>query len=288
MKLERRSAIVTGGSQGLGRAIVAAFLKEGANVLFCARTAADVGLAEAALRPGLAPDQILLPCVADVTKPEAIVELVDNAILNLGQIHAIVNNAGIYGPIGPSEEVDWEEWVRAMEINLFGAFRLCRQIIPHFKAHRYGKIINISGGGATNPLPRFSAYAASKAALVRLTETLAEELREFNIDANAVAPGALKTRLIDEVLKAGADRAGASFYARNQKWAAEGGTPLELGASLCVYLASGESDGVTGKLLSAQWDPWPQLQDYRSDLDGSDIYTLRRIVPKDRGKDWGG
>ena len=144
----------------------------------------------------------------------------------------------------------------------------------------------MSGGGATNPLPNISAYAASKAAVVRLMETLAEELKAFHVDVNAIAPGALATRLVDEVLAAGPEKVGAAFFEKNKQWKEKGAVPLELGARLAVYLASAESDGITGKLISAQWDPWEKLHEFKTDLN-SDIYTLRRIVPKDRGKTWG-
>jgi 3-oxoacyl-[acyl-carrier protein] reductase len=188
--------------------------------------------------------------------------------------------------MGPTESVDLNEWRQALEINLFGVLLPARALIPHFKKAGGGKIVVLSGGGATNPLPNISCYAASKAAAVRLMETLAEELREFHIDVNAVAPGALKTRLVEQVLAAGPEKVGAAFFAKNKKWAREGATPLELGASLCVYLASKESNGITGKLISAQWDPWKTLQKHREELAKSDIYCLRRIVPEDRGKKW--
>lgn len=147
-----------------------------------------------------------------------------------------------------------------------------------------GKIVNLSGGGATNPLPRLSAYAASKAAVVRLTETLAEELREFSIMVNAIAPGALNTRFLDEVLQAGPELVGSTFYEKALKQRNTGGAPIEKGVALCVYLASSASDGITGKLISALWDPWERLADLQTELRSSDIYTLRRIVPEDRGK----
>ena len=287
MKLAGRNALITGGSQGLGRAIVETFLREGANVAFCARTPSDIEAALAALKPALRPTQKLRGRSCDVSRHEAVAKWFASVLSEFGGLHVLVNNAGIYGPIGPSEEVDWNEWTKAIEINLYGPLLLCREAIPHFKQQHYGKIINISGGGATNPLPRLSGYAASKAALVRLTETLAEELKEFGIDVNAVAPGALKTRLMEGVLKAGPEKAGAEFFAKNQKWASDGATPLELGANLCVYLASAQSDGITGKVISAQWDPWTHLEDFKGDLAATDIYTLRRIVPKDRGKTWG-
>ena len=133
------------------------------------------------------------------------------------QVHVLVNNAGIYGPLGPSEEVDWAAWVRAMEINVYGSVLPCRAFLPHFKQHRYGKIVQLSGGGATNPLPRISAYAASKAAIVRFAESLALEVKPFDIDVNAIAPGALNTRMMDEVIAAGPDAVGRDFHERMVK-----------------------------------------------------------------------
>ena len=286
MKLSKRSAIITGGSQGLGRVIVETFVQEGAHVLFCARDGDSLAKLEGELKRSARQDQRILSKVCDVSSPEEVEELFRFADKELGELQILVNNAGIYGPKGPSEEVPWEEWRRGIEINLYGTFLPCRQAVARFKKSRYGKIINLSGGGATNPLPNISSYAASKAAVVRLTETLAEELRSFAIDVNAIAPGALNTRLLDEVLKAGPEKVGADFYTRAIKQSQEGGVPLELGAALCLYLASAESDGLTGKLLSAKWDPWASLHTRMSELESSDIYTLRRIVPEDRGKKW--
>src|ERR1035438_2847299 len=131
---------------------------------------------------------------------------------------------------GPTESVPLDEWRQAMEINLFGVLLPCRAVIPHFKKAGRGKIIIISGGGATNPLPNLSAYAASKAAVVRLMETLAEELRSFQIDVNAIAPGALATRLVDEILAAGPEQVGHAFFDKNKQWKEKGAVPLSLGA----------------------------------------------------------
>ena len=161
-----------------------------------------------------------------------------------------------------------------------------RALASHFIQRGYGKVVQLSGGGATNPLPGLSAYAASKAAVVRFAETLAEELREHHVDVNAIAPGALNTCMLDEVLAAGPERVGERFYERALEQQRSGGVPLERGAELAVWLASAASDGVTAKLLSAVWDPWPKLPEHLDDL-ASDVYTLRRIVPADRGLDWG-
>ena len=118
---------------------------------------------------------------------------------------------------------------------------------------------------------------------MRFTETLAEELADARVDVNAIAPGALNTRLLDEVLAAGPERTGQAFFERSLKQRDEGGAPLEKGAALAVFLASAASDGISGRLLSAVWDDWAGLPAKREALASSDVYTLRRIVPKDRG-----
>jgi NAD(P)-dependent dehydrogenase (short-subunit alcohol dehydrogenase family) len=154
------------------------------------------------------------------------------------------------------------------------------------KSQGNGKIVQLSGGGATNPLPNLSAYAVSKAGIVRFIETLAIEVAEYAIDANAIAPGALNTRMLDEILASDSETVGKEFYERALQQKASGGAGLEKGASLAVFLGSAGSDGITGKLISAIWDPWEELDRYKADLEDSDIYTLRRIVPSDRGLDW--
>src|SRR5208282_482806 len=161
----------------------------------------------------------------DVSDEMQVSGLVAFALRELGSLQALVLNAGIYGPMGPTESVSLDEWRQAMDINLFGVLLPCRAMIPHFKKAGRGKIIVLSGGGATSPMPNISAYAASKAAVVRLMETMAEELRPHRVDVNAIAPGALATRLVDEVLAAGPDKVGQVFYEKNLKWKREGATP---------------------------------------------------------------
>lgn len=284
--LEGRAAIITGANQGLGLEIAQAYVMAGADVLICARDGARLEQAQRELARFAKPGRKVESQVADVSKQPDADRVVAKALQTFPNLQILVNNAGIYGPKGLIEEVDWTDWVRAMEINLFGSILMCRAILPHLKAQRYGKIVQLSGGGATNPLPRISAYAASKAAVVRFAETLAEETRGDHIDVNAIAPGALNTRLLDEVLAAGPEKVGQGFYERAVKQKAEGGTPLEKGARLAVFLGSAASDGITGKLLSALWDPWEGFAEHLKDLRQTDVYTLRRIVPKDRGLDW--
>jgi NAD(P)-dependent dehydrogenase (short-subunit alcohol dehydrogenase family) len=154
------------------------------------------------------------------------------------------------------------------------------------KNQGYGKIIQLSGGGATNPMPNLSSYAVAKAGVVRFIETLALEVAKHNVDVNAIAPGALNTRMLEEVIDSGPEKIGKEFYEKALKQKASGGAGLERGAKLAVFLGSADSDGISGKLISALWDPWEDLAQHKDDLASSDIYALRRIVPEDRGQSW--
>lgn len=287
MRLSKRRALITGASQGFGLAVAHAFVEEGADVMLCARGAERLDQAQRQLSELSKGNTRVLAVQADVSEPDDVQRLVSAALVQLGGLDVLVCNAGVYGPKGLIQDIPWSEWSQTITINLLGTVLPCREVLPHFIQQKGGKIIILSGGGATKPLPYLSAYAASKAAVVRFGETLAEEVRGLGIDVNSVAPGALNTRLLDEVLEAGPDKVGHAFYEQSLRQKDVGGTPLDRGASLCVFLASSSSDRITGKLISAVWDPWEKLSDHIEDLKDSDIYTLRRIVPKDRGKDWG-
>lgn len=286
-ELSGRTALITGGTQGLGLQIARHYLRAGiAGVCICGRDLDALAAAREQLSETADDGQRVIAAVADVSSAAEVQRLVGTALEQFPDLTILVNNAGVYGPKGSIDQVDWQEWARAIEINLLGSVLPARALVPHFTQRGYGKIVQLSGGGATNPLPGLSAYAASKAAVVRFAETLAEELRGHHVDVNSVAPGALNTRMLDEVLAAGPERVGRHFYARALEQQRSGGVPLQRGAALAVWLASEASDGVTAKLLSAVWDPWSELGEHLDDL-ASDVYTLRRIVPADRGLDWG-
>jgi NAD(P)-dependent dehydrogenase (short-subunit alcohol dehydrogenase family) len=284
--LAGKAALVTGANQGLGLEIARHYLDAGAQVFICARNAALLADAETELAERAGSADRVASMAADVVDVEQVDALVTAATERFPQLSILVNNAGVYGPKGSIEEVDWEQWTAAITVNLFGSILPVRALLPQLRRQGGGKIVQLSGGGATSPLPGLSSYAASKAAVVRFAETLALEVKADGIDVNAIAPGALNTRLLDEVIEAGPEAVGEDFYRRSLEQQQSGGTPLELGAELAVWLGSAASDGITGKLLSAKWDPWRDLPEHRDDLD-SDVYTLRRIVPADRGFDWG-
>src|SRR5262249_35999645 len=152
-----------------------------------------------------------------------------------------------------------------IRINLLGSVYCCRAFLPVLRQTR-GKILIVSGGGATKPMPWLSAYAASKAGLVRFGETLSEEVKADGIDVNMIAPGALNTRMLDEILEAGPGKVGDAYYQSAVKQKESGGSSIERAAALCVHLVSGACDGVTGRLISAPWDPWPRLGELREEL----------------------
>jgi len=266
---------VTGAGRGIGRAIALSFAEEGAELLLASRTINEI---QSVADEILARKGIAIAIRADITDQNDVDKMVATAIARFKKIDVLVNSAGILGPIGLITETDLDLWAATIKANLIGTYLCCAAVLPYMIKAGRGKIINLSGGGATNPRPRFSAYAASKAAVVRLTETVAEEMKDFNIQVNAIAPGAVNTRMLDEILAAGR-RAGKETLAKARKQKESGGTLLRLPCELAVFLASDESDGLTGRLISAVWDSWKDLPANLHHVMASDLYTLRRVVP---------
>ncbi len=274
MLLRGKTALITGGSRGIGRSIAEAYLKEGARVMIVARDREELKAAKEDLKKLGEVES----CPADVSRSGDVRAAVEATLHVFGRIDVLVNGAGIYGPIGPSEEVDFEKWKNTFEVNVFGTFRMMQEVIPHMKSQKSGKIINFSGGG-DGPLARFSAYHASKGAIVRLTETIAAEVSEYGIEVNCFAPGAVNTKFLDEALAAGEEKVGKERYAKLLKQKQEGGVSPEKAAALCVFLASAASDGLTGKFLSAVWDEYPKWGPKEiAEIMKTDQYTLRRKV----------
>ncbi len=273
MRLDGETVLITGGGRGIGEATAHAFARAGANLVLMARTQSEI---ERVAVQTAAWGAMSLAVAGDVSRREDVERMVNAAVKKFGRADVLVNAAGIYGPIGPLVENDMEEWAKAIEINLLGTVYSMHAVLPHMIARRKGVVINFSGGGAVSPFPRFSAYSTSKAAVVRLTETVAEEVKEFGIRVNAIAPGAVNTRLLDQVLAAG-EQAGKEFHAKARQQKANGGTLPEKAAELAVFLALPAAAGVTGRLISALWDDWKSLPEHAEELDRSAMFTLRRI-----------
>lgn len=284
--LKGTNALLTGASRGLGVYIARALWKSGSNLLLVARTESALSELKRDLLKEQTPGQqieILAADLADHDTPERILAVAKKL---WKKVDVLINNAGIQGPIGKSWENSWDEWQMTIQINLLSPVAMCRAFIPWMIQTGGGKVINLSGGGATNARPNFSAYASAKAALVRFSETLAKETLRFNIQVNCIAPGGMNTAMLEAIRKAGPEKAGPEEFQAAMECLNNGDSVLKRAAALCCYLASAESNGLTGKLISAVWDPWDQLADHLEELNESDIYTLRRIRPEDRGKVW--
>lgn len=227
MKIKNSKVVITGASRGLGKALAMTFYNMGADVYDWSRSSG-----------------------VDVTKP----------ILRLaGDVDILICNAGVSGPLGPVESYGIRHFMQCIEVNLMGVVNCCQYVLPGMKQRRKGKIIIVAGGGATKPMANLSAYAASKTAVVRFAETLAEEVKDYGIDVNCMSPGLLKTGIHEDILNSsvmeGTDAHRAAVLAQSLP-----DDCFNSACSLALWLASDESNGVTGRLISAQWDDWWKIK----------------------------
>lgn len=262
--------VLTGSSSGIGRFLADALAQRGHELCRLARSPQE---------------GFSFPC--DVSDWEAVQTCAGKIAAKWQSLDALVCCAGIQEPIGPAMEMDPPAWRKNLAVNLDGTFFAIRAFHPLLKkSMKRAKVICFSGGGSTSPRPNFTAYAVAKAGVVRLVENLAAEWQSQSPDINAIAPGAIFTRMTEAVLSHGAGLAGQKEFESASKLSRDNAAKLEKVLGLVEFLLSEQSDGISGRLLSAPWDPWQNLAARRGELMSSDIYTLRRIVPEDRGKKW--
>ena len=274
MKLDGQVAVITGAGRGIGRAIALAYAREGAKLALAARSESELRETASAVSE-LGAEAIAVP--TDVTDQEDTERLAQSVVEQFGRIDVLVNNAGISGPIGPLEGNDIADWVNTINVNLTGTFLVCRAVIPVMLGQAGGKIINLSGAGATNAWSNMSAYCSSKAAVVRLTEVLAQELDGKGITVNALGPGSVHTSMWDKMTDQAAE-AGADFiHQLGLRVTSGGGASIDECAELAVWLASDESGALTGRLISASTDDFRGLPPKIPEIMAGDAYTLRRV-----------
>jgi NAD(P)-dependent dehydrogenase (short-subunit alcohol dehydrogenase family) len=254
-------ALVTGGGRGLGKHIAARLIADGFDVVIAGRDAQTLG--DTATELGC---RGAIRC--DIADPEH----VSGLTLGLERLDVLVNNAADFGPMESLQTADFEAWAQAVMVNLIGTARVIKECLPLLKRAPRAKIVNVSGGGIGDCQPALSAYAASKAGLLKLTEDLSVELAP-TIDINAICPGPLATGFVDKAEAAGPHKLGADFYRSVIARKNQGPEGFDQAAELCAFLASRESDGITGRTLSARYDDWRNLRD------APDAYKIRRIDP---------
>jgi NAD(P)-dependent dehydrogenase (short-subunit alcohol dehydrogenase family) len=263
--LKDKACLIVGASGTLGTAVARAFIESGARVAVTSNSGSASSVVNAAMHLRM-----------DVSSSKHVSSAIQNVREEFGALDALVNCSGIQGPIGPTQSLDIAAWTRAIEVNLFGCLYLAQAAVPVMIEQGRGKIIFFSGGGATSARPFFSAYGASKVAVVRFVETLAEELRTTNIQVNAIAPGAVRSRMWDEMRAAGA-AGGSKLQAELKQMDETGGVPAERGAALAVFLASERSKNLSGRLISAVHDKWEAMGPRISQIMSTEAGTLRRI-----------
>lgn len=275
--------LITGGSRGIGFACAAEALRAGASVTLCARGAGELRAAHALLAGEFGAARVASE-TCDVAREVEVERACERATATFGALDAVIHAAAILPPIGNVLEVDPAAWRANLEVNVFGTFAVVRHAARRMRG-RGGRIVAFSGGGASGPFPNYTAYACSKVAVVRFVETVAVELRDEGIEINALAPGFVATRMHQDTLAAGS-AAGVDYLERTKGELEGGGVPPEVPAAAAVFLISERARGITGRFVSAVYDGWQHWPDHLAEIEGSDLFTLRRILPKERGLTW--
>ena len=285
MSLKNKNVIITGSTGGLGSELAFKYLNEGANLILIGRDQLKLNNLKSKLKKSTQHNQFIVTIKLDLSKLNSISKIIHKELKKISKIDILINCAAVQGPIGQSWENNFKDWEKSFNINFYSLMIMTNTILPYMLKNNSGSIINISGGGSTSSRPDFSSYAIAKTALVRYTEILADELSKTKIKVNAIAPGVMATKMIKQVIKFKKNITNIKEVVSAEKVLAEGDNKQKA-IDLCIFLSKKESNGISGKLISAVWDPWRHLSRYKSHLANSDIYTLRRIIPEDRGLNW--
>jgi len=268
--LSGKNILITGAGRGIGKRLALSMAARGAKVGLLARSRGELDLAQLEIEQA---GGVAMRLRADVREADQVAAAVDRMKVHWGQIDVLICAAGIQGPVGPLLEVSPKAWWETVETNLHGVMLTARAVLPEMIARRSGKVIALSGGGSLTARPNFSAYAASKTALVRLIETLAAEISEHNVQANCMAPGGAYTSMTDEILAAG-ERAGWKEIENAKQVRMTGGVMPDKQVQLALFLASERSNHITGKVVHVN-DEWRKLEQGQVN---TELYTLRRVV----------
>lgn len=264
--------VITGGGTGIGAALALDLSSEGHSVIICGRRVER-------LRDISRKDEKIAFCQCDVSDEDSVVAFKKFVGEKFDHIDVLINCAGLFGAIGRFDQTDSKLWKKTIDINLFGTYLVTKHFLQLLLRSNVKKIINFSGGGAFCAFPNFSAYAVSKAAVVRFTETIAHELADLGVQVNCVAPGFVATEIHEATLNAGKEKAGVAFYKETKKKLKSGAVPIQIPVNCIKFLISPNSNGLSGKTISASFDKWGTKEFIKSinEMSNSGLYTLRRI-----------
>jgi len=267
--IKGKCLLITGAGRGIGKRLALGLAAEGARIGLLARSQAEIDLAKLEIEQA---NGTAMRLRGDVRNIDEVAHAVERLREQFGPVDVLIAAAGIQGPIGPFLSAKPKAWNEAIETNLIGVANACRAVLPPMIERRSGKIILISGGGSAYARPNFTAYGASKTAVVRFGETLAEEVRDHNVQVNTMAPGAAYSHMTDEIINAGEERAGAKEIADAEQVRITGGIPVEKQIALARFLASESSNHISGKLIHVN-DEWKKFE---HESMRPDLFTLRR------------
>lgn len=268
--IQGRSVLVTGAGRGIGKRLAMGFALAGAKVGLLARTEAELDLTKLEIEQA---GGTAIKIRADVRQPDELATAVNRMMSTFGELHVLIAAAGIPGPIGPLLSTKSKAWNETIETNLIGMVNSCRAALPPMVEKRSGKVIAIVGNGAALARPNFSAYAASKAAVVRFAECLAEEMSDHNVQVNTIVPGGAYTYMTDEILHAGEAKAGRKEVEEAEHIRITGGIAPDKQIQLALFLASERANHISGKLIYVS-DDWKRFE--RENMK-PEMYTLRRM-----------
>ena len=278
--LKDKVAIITGGNRGIGKAIAERFAQEGCNLMLASRTKSELEKTAESIRKEF--PVFVSICQTDIGNENEVTAMVQQTITEFGNIDILVNNAAVIGPMGEISQIDGKEFFNTIKNNIGGTIFCTKAVIPYMKSQKQGSIINLSGGGGLGPLPYYDAYSASKAAIVRLTENFSLELKEYNINVTAISPGAINTKMFEDQLRVDKKSIGEKNWQDLQSRLSTGGDLIEKAPELALFIAIQNRKEFNGRVISAIWDNWDKISNQKGMIINTDVFQMRRIVPKDR------
>ncbi len=266
-----KNLILTGSTSGLGSEIFNQLIDQKYNLILISKNKKKL-IKQKNIKNKINSTIHIYHC--DLSNINSVKKIINRILKKFRYIDVLINNAGIWGPIGKFDKISWDKWINAINLNLLSSAFLIKSVLPGMKRRKKGKIIQLSGGGATKAMPNFSSYSVSKTGIVRFIETVARENKKFNIKINSLAPGAMNTNMLEFALKAGKKKVGKN-YKNLIKQKKDGGAGFNRALELIMFLLN--DNKINGRLISAIWDKY-ESKNFQKKLKNENNFTLERKV----------